>query len=137
MFPPVHNPWDTEQGRIARAEMFRRLAQGDGELADFAKDVVAGRASPRDLITSNVLSDGFMDTLRTAVEKWHELPDGDREERVAGADTAMRERITQLAESAVEDQKVRSRRPEPPDDELYEQPVIILPDEPWRPADRD
>jgi hypothetical protein len=128
----MHNPWDTEQGRIARAETFRRLAQGDGELADFAKDVVAGRASPRDLVTSNVLSDGFMDTLRVAVEKWHELPDDDREHRVAGADTAMRERITQLAESAISHQKVRP----PDDDELFEQPVVILPDEPWRPDDR-
>lgn len=122
----VHNPWDTEQGRIARAAAFRQLAQGEGELADFAKDVVAGRATPRDLITSNVLSDAFMGTLRTAVEQWQALPDSDRERLVADADTSMRERITQLAESAVELQKVADRRgQEPPDDELYEDPVIL------------
>lgn len=126
MFGPVDNPWNTEQGRIARAETFRRLAQGDGELADFAKDVVAGRASPRELITSTVLSDGFLEPLRAAVDTWHALPDTDREQRVADADAAMRERIDHLAESAVK--QSTGRRPEPPDDdELYEQPVIHLP----------
>lgn len=125
MFPPVNNPWSTEQGRIARAEVFRRLARQDGELADFAKDVVAGRASPRDLLTSNVLSDTFMEALRGQAQKWHDLPDSERERLAEGAEEAVRERIARLAESAVEQN--RTRDPEPPDDEVFDQPVILLP----------
>jgi hypothetical protein len=122
----VDNPWNTEQGRIARIEAFRWLARGEGELADFARDVVAGRATARDLVTTPGLSDAALGAVRGAVEEWQALPDDERERLVAESDTAMRERIAGLVSSAVEHRKTTARRPEPPDDEPYERPVILV-----------
>lgn len=126
MIESTDNPWDTEQGRLAQVERFRRLAEGDGALADFAKDVVSGRAAPRDLLSSTVLDERILTKLHAAVDQWNALPESTRERLVADSDTTTRERIAELAESAIAQQEPRRLRSEPPDDEPGEVPVILL-----------
>ncbi|GAB3440404.1 hypothetical protein [Actinophytocola sediminis] len=113
------NPWATEQGRIARAEQFRRLAEGDGEVAEFAGEVLAGRVAARALLYSPVLSGEAMTNLHALVERWHALPDQEREEIVAAADERTRERIAALAEAAGAPDE-----PTPPDEDPPSGPVL-------------
>jgi hypothetical protein len=63
------NPWDTEQGRAARAEEFRRLARGEGVLAEFAREVLAGRVDARALVYSSVLSDEAVQNVHALVDQ--------------------------------------------------------------------
>lgn len=113
------NPWATEQGRAARAEEFRRLAEGEGEQAEFAREVLAGRVEARALVYSAVLSDEAMGNLHALVDRWHALPDQEREEIVAAADERTRERIAALAEAAGEPDE-----PTPPDEDPRSGPVL-------------
>ncbi|OLF14171.1 hypothetical protein BLA60_03195 [Actinophytocola xinjiangensis] len=116
------NPWATRQGRLARAEQFRRLASGEGELAEFAKEVLAGRVEPHALVRSPVLSDEVMRTLHAQVERWHALSDREREEIVAGAEERTRARIEALAEAA--ESAGSADEPGPPEEDPPAGPVL-------------
>jgi hypothetical protein len=94
------NPWATEQGRAARAELLRRVAEGEGELAEYAREVLAGRVEARMLLYSSVLSDEAMNTMHRMADQWNALPGDQREAMVADADAQLRERIAALAEAA-------------------------------------
>lgn len=98
------NPWETEQGRAARAEMLRRIAEGEGELAEYAREVLVGRVDARMLLYSSVLSDEAMTGMHRMADQWNALPEEQREAMVANADAQLRERIATLAEAAAEEQ---------------------------------
>lgn len=55
------NPFDTPSGRQAQLAEYRLLAAGEGPVADFAKEVVAGRADPRDLLTVGWVVEDWID----------------------------------------------------------------------------
>jgi hypothetical protein len=102
MTTPPENPWATPQGRVARAETLRRLAQGEGEIAEYAKEVLAGRVDERALLYSSILSDNAVSNLHQMVDQWQALPEDQRADLVANADTRLRDDIAALAEAATE-----------------------------------
>jgi hypothetical protein len=89
------NPWQTAAGRRARSVQFRALAAGDGTLAEFARDVVSGRARPRDLLYSSALAEQLLPDPEEFARRWHELSE---EERAALGDPedVTRQRIAAL-----------------------------------------
>jgi hypothetical protein len=117
------NPWATEQGQAARAELLRRVAQGEGELAEYAEEVLIGRVEQRRLLYSSVLSDEAMTNMHRMADQWNALPEDQRAELVADADARLDERIAALAEAAAE-------QPVPPPDEEEPPAWPLLPD-PW------
>ncbi|GAA0252903.1 hypothetical protein GCM10010492_61860 [Saccharothrix mutabilis subsp. mutabilis] len=88
----MENPWSTPAGRRAQELRTTALAAGSGEVAEFAREVVAGRASSRDLLFTSALSDRALQPVRDLVERWHRLPPADRArlEAEAANDTAAR-----------------------------------------------
>ncbi|XVV05163.1 hypothetical protein ACQPW3_07115 [Actinosynnema sp. CA-248983] len=74
----MENPWGTPAGLRAQQVRLTHLAAGSGEIADFAREVVAGRASTRDLLYTSALSDRALQPVRDLVERWHRLPPADR-----------------------------------------------------------
>ena len=72
------NPWDSPAADRARMNLFRALAEGSGALADFAKDVVAGTRSPRDVLTARWAVEEDIDDLMADVVRFSELPEAER-----------------------------------------------------------
>ncbi len=72
------NPWDSPAGDRARLNLFRTLAAGEGAMADFARDVVAGTRSPRDVLTTPWAVEEVMDDLMADVARFCELPEAER-----------------------------------------------------------
>lgn len=97
------NPWATPEGERARAEQFRLLAQGDGELAEYARDVLAGRIPARTVLYSSVLSGQTVDGLYQAVDRWRDLPAAERDDLVAAAPEETRLLIAELAAATVDE----------------------------------
>lgn len=91
------SPWRTEQGRLARHNQITLLARGQGDLADFARDVLAGRAKPEDLLYRSYLSEKTLGTAHAHVDAWLALPESERDEAIAGSAAATREEIAALA----------------------------------------
>jgi hypothetical protein len=73
------NPFDTSIGRQARLARFRLLAAGTGPVADFAKEVVAGRADPRDLLTTSWVVEDWFDDLQAEADRFRDSPDAQDE----------------------------------------------------------
>ncbi|MEJ2859159.1 MULTISPECIES: hypothetical protein, partial [unclassified Saccharothrix] len=92
----MENPWATPAGLRAQQARTVQLAAGSGEVADFAREVVAGRASSRDLLYRSALSDQALQPVRDLVERWHRLPPADRARLEAEAATAVEDRIAAL-----------------------------------------
>ncbi|CAL9615258.1 hypothetical protein SUDANB95_05682 [Actinosynnema sp. ALI-1.44] len=92
----MENPWSTPAGRRARELRMTALAAGAGEVAEFAREVVAGRASSRDLLFTSALSDRALQPVRDLVEQWHRLPPADRARLEAEAANATADRIAAL-----------------------------------------
>lgn len=114
----VENPWATPAGLRAQQARTVRLAAGSGEVADFAREVVAGRASSRDLLYTSALSDRALQPVRDLVDRWHRLPPADRARVEAEAATAVQDRIAALntlpTEPASDDPTAVDGPPEPP-----------------------
>ena len=91
------SPWRTEQGRLARHNQMVLLARGEGDLADFARDVLAGRAKPTDLLYRSYLSEETLDAARAGIDEWHALPEEERQAALDGAQARTREEIAALA----------------------------------------
>lgn len=92
------NPFDTPAGRQAQLATFRRLAAaGDGAISDFAKEVVAGRASPRELLTTGWVVESWIDDLRTVAQAYQDAPaqadEWSDEEAVAFIERDIAERV--------------------------------------------
>ncbi|NUT91505.1 MAG: hypothetical protein HOY78_05685 [Saccharothrix sp.] len=92
----MENPWATPAGLRAQQARTVRLAAGSGEVADFAREVLAGRASSRDLLYTSALSDRALQPVRDLVDRWHRLPPADRARVEAEATTALEDRIAAL-----------------------------------------
>ena len=114
------NPWATPEGERARLTLFRLHAQGEGALADFAKDVVAGHRKPRDLLVQGGVLDDHLDDLRAAVERYHREPT-----QPTGAIEDVIERVQERI--AV----INDYTPEPPSPELDNDRRSILNDDDW------
>jgi hypothetical protein len=91
------SPWRTEQGRRARHNQLTLLARGDGDLADFARDVLAGRAKPEDLLYRSYLSEKTLRTAHAEIDAWNALPEAERQADVDGAEARTRAEIAALA----------------------------------------
>lgn len=89
-------PWQTEAGQAAMATRLRLLARGDGEVAEFAAEVVAGRARARDLLYSSILSDQALQGVRDSVDAWQRLPAAERDDLLAAAAADTARRIAEL-----------------------------------------
>jgi hypothetical protein len=73
------NPFDTATGRQARLTQFRLLAKGTGPVADFAKEVVAGRANSRDLLTTSWVVEDWLDDVQAEADRFRDSPDAQDE----------------------------------------------------------
>lgn len=79
--------YDSPAVRQARRRMYEHLAtHGTGPLADFAKEVVAGRRIPADLVKENWILEQDVDVLSAEIDRFHALP---QDERTATYDEAM------------------------------------------------
>jgi hypothetical protein len=115
------HPWDTSAGLKARRAQLQLLAQDKGDVGEFAKEVIAGRAQYRDVLYSSILGDRHIGEALDTVDTWTRLTPEQRETMIADADTATEQLIAELNELDLE--------PEPPsgrDDD--EQPGPILSD---------
>lgn len=92
----MENPWGTPAGLRAQEVRAKALAAGSGEVAEFAREVVAGRASSRDLLFTSALSDRALQPVRDLVEQWHRLPPADRARLEAEAANDTADRIAAL-----------------------------------------
>ncbi|MFD1150560.1 hypothetical protein [Saccharothrix hoggarensis] len=90
------NPWQTPAGERAQQVRLRVLAQGRGEVAEFAREVLAGRASIRDVVYSPVLSDAALEPVRSSVAAWDRMSNAERERLAAEAANHTEERIAAL-----------------------------------------
>jgi hypothetical protein len=91
------SPWRTGPGRLARHNQMVLLARGEGDLADFARDVLAGRAKPEDLLYRSYLSEKTVDAAHEEVDGWLALPEAEQEAAVAAAEAGTRAEIAALA----------------------------------------
>lgn len=114
------NPWDTEEGRQARRAQLRLLAQDQGDVGEFAREVIVGRAWYRDVLYSSILDDRHLGTALDTVEAWTRLTPEDREAMIADVDRATEQLIAELNELDPE--------PEPPSGRDDEGPGPILSD---------
>lgn len=103
-------PWRTDEGRKAMDTRMRLLAREPGDLGEFARDVVAGRLRPRDLLYSSVLSEDTIGALRSAADAWHALPEAERDAAVSAAPATTAAEIAALAAYS------EPEPPKPPDD---------------------
>jgi hypothetical protein len=111
-------PWRTEQGRLALHNRMRLLARGEGDFADFARDVLAGRAKPHDLLYSSVLNESTLEALHETVEEWHGLSDAEKQSAMTAADAETRAEIAELAALDLSPEKPAARRETPEDDDF-------------------
>ncbi|WP_033443375.1 hypothetical protein [Saccharothrix sp. NRRL B-16314] len=97
------NPFATAEGEQAQRNLFRALAAADdGAMADFAKEVVAGRRSPRDLLARGWAVESVMDETLAAVDRFHRLPETERTMLVAEGPAFLDEYVAGLAGVDVE-----------------------------------
>jgi len=75
----LENPWATEAGQAARLKQLRYLATGEGAFADFAADVLAGRASLRSLLGGSMLADDDVQEAVDRAQRWRDLPEAERQ----------------------------------------------------------
>lgn len=92
------NPFATADGEQAQRKLFRALAAADdGAMADFAKEVVAGRRTPRDLLTQGWAVESAMADTLAAIDKFHRLPETERTTLVEGGAAFLDEYVAGLA----------------------------------------
>ncbi|MEV6647858.1 hypothetical protein [Amycolatopsis sp. NPDC051371] len=91
------SPWRAGQGRLARHNQMVLLARGEGDLADFARDVLAGRAKPEDLLYRSYLSEKTLEAAHAEVDEWHALPEDEQQAAIAGAEAGTKAEIAALA----------------------------------------
>jgi hypothetical protein len=97
------NPFATAAGEQAQRTLFRALAAGDdGALADFAKEVVSGRRTPRDLLTQGWAVESVMGETVAEIDKFHRLPETERTALVAAGPAFLDEYVSGLAALDVE-----------------------------------
>jgi hypothetical protein len=116
------NPWDSPAADRARLTLFRALASGSGAMADFAKDVVAGTRSPRDVLTTPWAVEEDLDDLMADVTRFSELPEADRATTEEEALALVERHLATLDpdRADLEPPRVEPRRrpvEDPPDDE--------------------
>lgn len=117
------HPWETAAGLKARRAQLELLAQDDGAVGEFAKEVIAGRARYRDVLYSSILDDRHIAQALDTVEAWTRLPPEERETMIADADTAAAQLIAELNGLAPE--------PEPPIDHDYDGPPETYLSDDW------
>ena len=108
------NPFDTAVGRQARLAEFRILAaSGDGVLADFAKEVLAGRAEPRELLTTGWVVEGWIDELQAEAERFRDSPEAAQEWSLDQAQAFLDQHLAGVASLDVEAIEAALTRPAP------------------------
>jgi hypothetical protein len=123
------NPFTTAEGEQAQRNLFRALAAvDDGAMADFAKEVVAGRRSPRDLLTQGWAVESVMDETLAAVDKFHRLPEAEREVLVEEGPAFLEEYVAGLAGMDVEPTPPPARPVRDDDDDDDDQDPSLLRD---------
>jgi hypothetical protein len=105
------NPFDTATGRQARLTQFRLLAAGTGPVADFAKEVVAGRANPRDLLTTSWVVEDWLDDLQAEADRFRDSPDAQDEWTPEQADTFLERHLAGVASIDVDAVEAQLRPP--------------------------
>lgn len=70
------NPFDTPDGRRAQLAEYRLLATGTGPMADFAAEVLAGRAH---LVTTGWVVEDWIDELQAEADRFRASPGADEE----------------------------------------------------------
>jgi len=88
--------WDTAAGQRARQAQLHLLAQDPGDVGEFAKEVIAGRARYRDVLYASILDDRHIATVLDAVDTWSRLTPEERETMIADVDTATEHLIAEL-----------------------------------------
>lgn len=97
------NPFATADGVQAQHNLFRVLAAADdGAISDFAKDVVAGRSAPRDLLTQQWAVESVADKAFAAIDEFQRLPETERAALVGQGAAFLDEYIAGLANLDVE-----------------------------------
>lgn len=91
------NPWRTLAGARAREHLFRRLAGGEGPIADFAKDVLSGDRRPEELFTYSPASEEITTRLAACARLWHRLPDRTRNAAIQQAHQTLQAYVHDLA----------------------------------------
>lgn len=110
----METPWHTEAGRAARRAQLRLLAQDKGEVGEFAREVLEGRASYRDVLYASILDDRQVGAALANVEAWTRLPQETREALVADSDRATEELIAEL----------NAQPPKPPPEDDEQGPIL-------------
>jgi hypothetical protein len=108
------NPFATAEGEQAQRNLFRALAEvDDGAMADFAKEVVAGRRTPRDLLTEGWAVESVMGETLAAIDRFHRLPETERAALVAAGPAFLDEYVAGLAAVDVEAEPAPAPPPAP------------------------
>lgn len=105
------NPWDSEEGRRARENRFRRLAGGTGPIADFAADVVAGRRAPHELLTHAPAAEEINKRFGSCAKLWDRLAPAGRGRLAEQAPEIIRRMVTEHAGKDGEAQPPAESRP--------------------------
>jgi hypothetical protein len=103
-----------EQERRARENLLRLVAaRPDSALADFAKDVLAGRREFRELAYTSVGAEEVMRDVQPALDAWARTSDIEREEAVAQAAETHARIIAALADLDPETLAPQEKPPTP------------------------
>jgi hypothetical protein len=119
--------WSSERGRQARHKLLRLAADGDDpEIAELAREILAGRMEFRDALNSSAYSEILLSRLQPKLRIWADLPESEREYARQHADELLTEAI-----SAIEEIPIEPAQTKPPavaeevDDEDFEQRTYL------------
>jgi hypothetical protein len=115
--------WHSERGRQARQTLLRQTAAGDDpELAELAREVLAGRMELREVMYSEAYGEILHDRMQPLLAMWEALSEQERQDAITNADT-----LLEHAVGGIEDQEEPAppprpapRRPQPTEDETFE-----------------
>jgi hypothetical protein len=120
------NPFDTPAGQRAQLAEYRLLATGSGPMADFAAEVLAGRARPRDLVTTGWVVEDWIDELQAEADRFRSSPGADEEFSPEEAEALLERHLAGVAALDV-DALLRPAAP-PAREEDEEEPPPLLKD---------
>lgn len=107
----IENPWQTTEGALARQNLFRRMAVGEGPLADFAKDVLSGDRQPRDLLTYSPVTETITTRLAACARLWHALDAQTRESLIGQGQEILHDHVAALAQVEPDESAPETEQP--------------------------
>ena len=92
--------WSSERGRQARHKLLRLAAAGDDrEIAELAREMLAGRMDFRDPTLSSAYSEILLRRLEPALQTWEHLSESEREYARDHAEELLAEAISAIEEA--------------------------------------